>query len=258
VSVESALLGDFEVEMPKALGLDREIDVLWVTPKATQLESALGLAPPGRVGEALVVPLLNGVDHVAILRERYQHVLAAAISIETERIRPGVLQQKSPFARVAIAPDQLRDDLARQLRTAGFDVVFAPDEVTLLWEKLAFLAPLALTTTALGASAGAVRASSNWNTRLLNCQAEVIAVGQAWGGALDEQKLRGQLLGFPSEGRTSMQKDFEAGRPLELDAIAGPILRGGRRYGIPTPSTEELVRLVEARRTGVTAGSTES
>ena len=47
--------------------------------------------------------------------------------------------------------------------------------------------------------------------------------------------------------RTSMEKDFDAGRPLELDAIAGPIVRGGHQHRIATPTTEELVRLVEAR-----------
>ena len=48
--------------------------------------------------------------------------------------------------------------------------------------------------------------------------------------------------------RTSMQKDFDAHRPLELDAIAGPIVRGGLRHRIATPATEELVRLIEARQ----------
>jgi 2-dehydropantoate 2-reductase len=47
--------------------------------------------------------------------------------------------------------------------------------------------------------------------------------------------------------RTSMQKDFEALRPLELDAIAGPIIRSGTAMGIATPATSELVGLVEAR-----------
>jgi 2-dehydropantoate 2-reductase len=56
------------------------------------------------------------------------------------------------------------------------------------------------------------------------------------------------MMGFPGgEIRTSMQKDFDAGRPLELEAIAGPIVRGGRQHGIATPATEELVRLVESR-----------
>ena len=48
--------------------------------------------------------------------------------------------------------------------------------------------------------------------------------------------------------RTSMQKDFDARRPLELDAIAGPIVRGGQRHRIATPAAEELVRLIEARQ----------
>jgi 2-dehydropantoate 2-reductase len=56
------------------------------------------------------------------------------------------------------------------------------------------------------------------------------------------------VLGFSGgEMRMSMQKDFDTGRPLELDAIAGPIIRGGRQHGIATPATEELVRLIESR-----------
>ena len=138
--------------------LDREVDVLWVTPKATQLEASLELAPPESVGEALVVPLLNGVDHVAFLRERYEHVLAAAISVESERVEPGFVRQRSAFAQIVIAPDPRRDTLVTELRAAGFDVALASDEATLLWEKLSFLAPFALTTTALGAPVGVVQA----------------------------------------------------------------------------------------------------
>ena len=44
-----------------------------------------------------------------------------------------------------------------------------------------------------------------------------------------------------------MQKDVAAGRAPELDAIAGPILRGGSQYGIPVPCTQELAGLVAAR-----------
>ncbi len=44
-----------------------------------------------------------------------------------------------------------------------------------------------------------------------------------------------------------MQKDVAAGRQPELDAIAGPILRGGQRHGIDVPATTELARLVSSR-----------
>jgi 2-dehydropantoate 2-reductase len=74
--VESAVLGNFEVAVATASRLYGEPDVLWVTPKATQLEAALELAPAAVVGDAVVVPLMNGVDHVGILRGRYAHVVA--------------------------------------------------------------------------------------------------------------------------------------------------------------------------------------
>jgi 2-dehydropantoate 2-reductase len=243
--VESVILGAFEVDVGAAAALEQQVDVLWVTPKATQLEAALELAPPERVGAAVVVPLMNGVDHVAVLRERYERVTAGAIRVESERIGPGAVLQKSPFARIDLAPGAER--LADELRSAGLDVVMAQDESTLLWEKLALLAPLALTTTASAWTVGAVQADPQWLARLLSCHDEAVAVALAEGATLDPLELR-RVFELPlGDMRTSMQKDFDAGRPLELDAIAGPIVRGGRRHGIATPATEELIRLVELR-----------
>jgi ketopantoate reductase len=48
-------------------------------------------------------------------------------------------------------------------------------------------------------------------------------------------------------GRSSMQKDVDHHNPPELDAIAGPILRGGQKHGINVPATKQLVTLVEQR-----------
>jgi 2-dehydropantoate 2-reductase len=247
--VESVALGDFEVDVATASALDRDVDVLWVTPKATQLEAALGLAPPALVGDAVVVPLLNGVDHVALLRARYDHVLAAVIYVESERVEPGLVRQPTPFARVVLGLGPRQDEIADELRAAGFDVGLASDAMTLLWEKLALLAPLALTTTAFGVPVGGVQAEPSWSARLVRCHDEAAAVALAEGAKLDAPGLRRTLLGFSAgEMRTSMQKDFDAGRPLELDAIGGPIVRGGRRHRIATPATEELERLIEARQ----------
>jgi 2-dehydropantoate 2-reductase len=243
--VESAALGDFDVDVATASALDRDVDTLWVTPKATQLGAALELAPSERVGDAVVVPLLNGVDHVALLRTRYEHVVAAAISVESERVEPGLVRQPTPFAHVVVGPGPRQEEIADELRAAGFDVGLESDELTLLWQKLVFLAPLALTTTALGAPVGVVQADAEWNLRLVRCHDEAVATGNAEGAKLDPSELRRRFLAFSGgDMRTSMQKDHAAGRPLELDAIAGPIVRGGRRHGIPTPATEELVALV--------------
>jgi 2-dehydropantoate 2-reductase len=118
------------------------------------------------------------------------------------------------------------------------------DERSLLWEKLAFLAPAALATTALDASLGAVREDA----RFVAAREEAFAVALAEGATIDELALVSLHDRAPEGMRSSMQKDVEAGREPELDAIAGPIIRGGQRHGILVPATRELARLVESGR----------
>jgi len=240
LAVESTVLGGFEVDVPAASVLDREIDALWVTTKAMQLEQALLLAPPERVGGANVIPLLNGVEHLALLQARYGNVVAGAIRVESERLAPGRIRQSSPFLRVELAGVE---PLAAELRATGIDCRVRDDGLSLLWDKLVFLAPVALATTALDAPLGAVRNDKRYR----RCQKEVLAIARAEGAQVDEKALRELQAGAPGGMRSSMQKDIAAGRRPELDAIAGPILRGGQRHGIPVPATDELARLVEAR-----------
>jgi len=240
LAVDSAVLGDFEVDVPAAPGLDRGVDVVWVTTKAMQLEPSLALAPPERVGDAAVIPLLNGIDHVRPLRARYRNVLAGAIRVESERLAPSRIRQSSPFLRVELAG---AEPVAAELEAAGIDCRVRDDELSLLWDKLAFLAPVALATTALQASLGEVRD----DPRYRGSQDEVLAVARAEGAQVDEEALSALQEAVPAGMRSSMQRDVAAGRPPELDAIAGPILRGGRRHEIPVPNTDQLARLVAAR-----------
>jgi len=238
--VESVVLGDFEVELAARTELDGDLDVLWVAVKATSLDSAVRLAPPEQVGNATVIPLMNGVDHLARLRERYADVVAGAIWVESERAGPARLVQRSPVLRMAIAG---ADAVVTELKSAGIDASVHDDESTLIWSKLSFLAPLALATTAFDAPLGAVRDDE----RFLGCVDETLAVAGALGAALDEAAVRRAHLNAPAEMRSSMQKDVAAGRAPELDAIAGPILRGGASHDIPVPNTEQLAGLVAAR-----------
>ncbi len=244
VRVESAVLGDFAAAARAAASLEEPVDVLWVATKATALEEALPLAPPERVG--LAVPLLNGVDHVARLRERYPRVLAASISVESERLAPGRVRQSSPFLRIVLAPGG--EELAEELRAAGLpDVTLAAGEAEVLWSKLAFLAPLALATSALGQPFGAVRDDPAWLDRFERCRDEVCAVAAAEGAPQDVGRLRAFAAAAAPGMQSSMQKDVAAGRPPELDAIGGAVLRAATRHGIPVPATEELVALVRRR-----------
>jgi 2-dehydropantoate 2-reductase len=89
---------------------------------------------------------------------------------------------------------------------------------------------------------------------MLACAREVCAVAESEGARLDPEVPVQALLGLPGGIRSSMLNDLAAGRAPELDAIAGPVLRGGRRLGIATPATQELARRVAASVAVHTAG----
>jgi 2-dehydropantoate 2-reductase len=242
ITVESTVLGAFDADVPATTTLDRDIDVLWIATKATQLQEALALAPPERVASAKVIPLLNGVDHVALLRDRYPAVIAGAIRVESERLPPAQIRQSSPFLRVELGG---AEPVAAELSRAGIDCRVRDDERSLLWDKLAFLAPIALATTAFDTPLGAVRDDERYN----GCRKEALAIATAEGARIDEAALFALQQAAPSEMRSSMQKDVAASREPELDAIAGPIMRGSQRHATPVPNTDELVRLVKTRLT---------
>ncbi len=245
LTLESTL-GRIEAPVARAAALEADVDILWVTTKATQLEAALAAVPEPAYART-VVPLLNGVDHVARLRGRFGAAVApATIACESERTAPGHIAHRSPFARFAfLAADADRVRPATDvLQAFGCECAWAPDEPTLLWRKLVLLAPVALTTSAARRSIGEVRDDPAWNARLETAVAEACAVAVAEGAAVDAAVALQAVRAFPAPLRSSMSKDVAAGRPPELDAIAGPILRGGRRHGTATPVTEELAALV--------------
>ncbi len=238
--VESKVLGSFTAEVPATAQLDGGVDVVWVTVKSTSLEAALDLAPPDRVDGATVIPLLNGVDHLAVLRKRYPKVVAGALRAETERVGDGHIVQRSPFVRIDLVGEE---DIARDVAATGIDCRSVDDEVTLLWQKLAFLAPFALATTAAEAPFGAIRDTDLYR----QAQHETLAVALAEGAQIDEEALSQLSAAASEEMRSSMQRDVASGHVLELDAIAGPVMRGGQRHGLDTSATEALVAQVEAR-----------
>jgi len=240
--VESVVLGDFEVEVDAVSALDRPVDALWVATKATQLKGAWSLASPEHVAKSPVIPLLNGVDHLALLRTRYAHVFAAAIRVESERVSRSLIRQSSPFLRVEVAG---AEPMQEALRAAGIECHSNDDELSLLWDKLVFLAPLALATTAAAAPLGAVRDDD----RFIGCREEAIAVAQAEGAKVDAAAIRALQEQASADIRSSMQKDVEAGHQPELDAIAGPIIRAGARHGISTPNTITLASQIGANTT---------
>ena|SRR5208337_581270 len=227
--------------------LTEPVDVLWVATKTFHLQASLELVEST---PRMVVPLLNGVDHVALLRARFGHdaVVPATISVEAERLAPGRFIQRSPFIRLAIASsgETALGAIVERLRGIGFTCLFIPNEQTLLWSKLCFLGPYALVTSASGKNAGEVAADAEWKRKLDTAIAEACAVARADGGEVDVAKLQAFFETMPPSMRSSMQKDVAAKRPLELDSIGGPIVRLGERYGVDVPVTRALIATINA------------
>jgi 2-dehydropantoate 2-reductase len=238
LSVSSIQFGDWVVPAPAAPTLTAPADLVIVATKAPALASALAAVPPDAAN--LVLPLLNGVDHMAVLRSRYPSVVAGAIRVESTRVAPGRIEHTSPFSTIDLAPPSDRVDwLASLLRTAGLDVNIRRSEDELLWDKLALLAPLALLTTAARAPIGEARTTRRAD--LLAVIAEVTAIARAHGAPTDAAHLLAVVDRLAPSMKSSMLRDHEAGRDLELDAIGGAVLRAGTRVGIPTPATARLV-----------------
>ncbi len=229
-------------------------DVLWITVKATQLESALTLVKHPESVKA-IVPLLNGIDHIALLRAKYgkDRIIPATIAGETERVAPGHIIHRSPFARLHVASSghSLLGSMLDEFQKIGFVCRFIEDEPTLMWGKLVFLAPFALATTAADKTSGEILSDPEWSALALGCLREACAVASAEGAQVNADTVITGVMKLPGNMRSSMQKDVNRGSAPELDAIAGPILRGARKHGIPVPATQKLVTAVE-RRAGLT------
>lgn len=249
--LESRRFGDFAVEVPTSDRLSGQVDACLVTVKATQLEEALERVPADAVGQALVVPFLNGVDHIEMLRTKYPraNVAAATIRVEVARVEAGVIRQTSPFAAVDLATSVALHDqverLATHLRETGLDVRVREDETAMLWDKLALLAPMALLTTHERGNVGAIRTRRREDALALI--SEVAAVARAEGATVDSEAVVRLLDLAPETMETSMQRDQAAGLPLELDAIGGAVLRHAAKAGLPAPVTARLVEDLKKR-----------
>jgi 2-dehydropantoate 2-reductase len=251
--ISSRLLGDFDAPVDVIDRLAPDFDVVFVTVRTFQLEATLATLATADIGDAIVVPLMNGIDHVGMLRARFgaDRVVAGTIRVEAERVSPDRIRQLTPFADVQLGPSAAGADRRRALdaafRAAGFTCGLVNDESTALWTKLAMLAPLALATSAADLDIGGVRNEPGWNARLIACCTEACAVARADGAAVATERVLATLAGLPDGMRSSMQKDLEAGRPLETDAIGGAVSRHGEANGLPTPATVELLAIVAAR-----------
>jgi 2-dehydropantoate 2-reductase len=251
LTVASRALGAEFTAYPAVLTeLTEPVGVLIVATKATGLSEALERI---QAVPSLVVPLLNGLDHLALLRERFGagRVAAAVIRIESDRPAPGMIVQTSPAARVDMAGAQPQlEALADLLRGAGLEARVGDSEAQVMWSKLTRLCALALTTSASDRPIGYVRRDPRWRSAMEGAVKETAAVANAEGAGLDAADTVAELDAAHPELGSSMQRDITAGRATELDAIAGAVLRAGQRHGVRCPTVQWLAGRVAVRAAG--------
>ncbi|MCB2189303.1 MAG: 2-dehydropantoate 2-reductase [Deltaproteobacteria bacterium] len=254
ISLESVRYGDF-IARPRAMErLDAPVDLLFITVKAPDLAASLERVPADLLGPgAVVAPLLNGLEHLTRLRERYgPRVAAGSISAEAKYLGPGRVAHTTPFALIRLASDSdvpaaRLAQVAEFLNRAGLKTEIAPSEADVVWAKLVRLNALACLTAASGLTLGGVLAEPFWQDRLAGAVSEAAAVARAEGYEVSTEEVLVQLAQLPASLGTSLQRDLEAGRPLELDAIAGAVVRRGQRHGLACKVIQGLIRDIEAR-----------
>ncbi|WP_416971891.1 ketopantoate reductase family protein [Streptomyces sp. 4F14] len=245
IRVHSRQFGDFTAQVEADTELRTPVDAVLITVKQTALYEALARVPAEVLGDALLVPFLNGVEHPAALRAHHRPdlVAPAVIRVESTRTAPGVVDHASPFVEIDLSGDPVDagrlEALAAALNEAGPKTRVLGDEARALWAKLAFLAPFALLTTRYALPVGDLRTVHR--DELTALVTEVAVIATAAGAPTDPAATLARYDALPPGMKSSMQRDAESGRALELDAIGGALLRAAERYGVGAPVAERVV-----------------
>jgi 2-dehydropantoate 2-reductase len=252
IRISSVTFGDFVARPTAVSRLEEPTDALIVATKWSGLAPALERIA---TDPSLVLPQLNGLDHIAVLRERFSPstVLAGSIRVEADRPEPGVVVHTSPFLLVSMASADpamrpAMEQLAATLEEAGVSSKVSDSEPQVMWSKLVRLNALACTTSAYDKLLGEIRDTPRLRADLVGAIEEASVVGREEGATdVDAGRAIAELEAAHGTLGSSMQRDIAAGRQPELDAIPGSVLRAAARHGAACPTIERLVGLIAVR-----------
>lgn len=232
----------------------RATPVDWVL-VATKAYDAAGAATwlKGFAAQGAPVAILqNGIEH----RERFTPYLPAAqlvpvmVDCPAERSEPGRIRQRGP-AKMVVQDDAQGREFAALFTGTPVEVGLTPDLKSAVWRKLCVNSSGVINALVLQ-PAGAFR-DEKLGDLLRAMVEECMAIGRAE-GAVFEAGLADTILrsqhNAPPDAMNSIHADRAAGRPMEIDARNGVIVRLGRKHGIPTPYNQMAVALLEAMARG--------
>ena len=221
------------------------VDVVILAVKAEQVGEVAASVEPMLGEQSCVVPLQNGVEAAnqlsAILGRK--HVVAGLCGIMSWISAPGHVRTLGDvhfirFGELDNRPSERTDALRRVFDGAGVKAEIPDDIHKALWEKFLFVASLGGMGAALGKPFGAIREDAGSRRMLELAMGEVFTLGRARGAALDDdlvERTMGFVDSLPEAGTASLQRDIADGRPSELDAWSGAVVRLGRESGVEVP-----------------------
>jgi len=245
--------GDFVV--PKVSATDDpatagKVDAVLVTVKAWQIPSAIGRLAPMLHRDTAVIPLENGMtapEEIARLLGK-EHALGGLCGIVSYVVEPGHIRHAAVDPQVMFGElDNARS--ARVIRIsevfngAGIHTEVPPDIHRSMWTKFLFIAPYSAIGATTRVPIGIWRSMPETRQLAMTAVREVLAVAVAHGVTLADdafQKTLERYDGLAADATPSLQRDVMEGKPSELEAQVGAVVRMGSEAGVPTPVFDTL------------------
>ena len=226
------------------------VDVVLLGVKTWQVEDAARAMAPLLGPDTFVVPLQNGVEAAGQLSrvvgpERVVGGLCATFSwiVAPGRIRSLGQVNSLRFGELDRRPSARTERLREAFERAGVRATIPPDIEVSLWEKLLIVVSFGGVGAVTRVPVGVTRSMPETRRLIERGMEEVSAVGRARGVALPDGAVEKGMAFVDSldpSGTTSLQRDIADGRPSELEAWNGAVVRLGREAGVPTPTHEFL------------------
>lgn len=230
------------VEHPSEAG---EVDYVILGVKAWQVEQAAEAMRPLIGKETAVVPLQNGVEAADQLakvlgKEHTMNGLCRIISMQDEpgHIRHMGMEPYMAFAELDNQPSPRAARLLEVCKAAGISAEIPEDIQVAVWQKFIFIAPYSGVGAVTRATAGVMRTTQKTRFLLEEAIQEVYDVGRALKVNLPPNSVASvmeSIDALPDDGTSSMQRDIMNGRPSELEAQNGAVVRLGRQTDVLVP-----------------------
>lgn len=251
-------LGDYHF-VPKqvvrdAAELREKPDYVLLCVKVVEHADRVGLLRGALGPHTAIVLVCNGIDIEAEIAEAFpdNELISGLAFICVTRTAPGRIWHQA-YGRMALGgyPRGLSDQarrLAAAFEQAGIDCVATEDIATARWQKCVWNAPFnPLSMLSGGLSTNDILTTQEPFVRAI--MGEVCEIAAAVGHPLPEDIVAKNIVSTRKMPpyKTSMLLDFEAGRPMETEAILGNAVHAGQRAGVPIPHLESVYALMKLR-----------